>query len=538
MQIKNLRIGLKTHYQPILGTLLIAGLITGCASGPKPNTRTATKETKHKRQAQSIPRSAKRELKTAARQDRGRPGSTKNTNYKTPAARRDYTPHKWPSPDQDLWSKIRSGFQFDADGQDRRDVRVWTQYFATHQRHLRHTLQRAKPFLWHIAQELEKRNLPTELALVPFVESGYNPRARSPVGATGMWQFMPITAKHMKLARDWWYDGRNDPIAATGAALDYLETLNERYNGDWMLALAAYNAGPGRIDQALARARAQGGKTNFWSLSLPQETRQYVPQVLALRRLMQSPAKFGITWPRLANAPHTQVVELPGQTSLQVAAGMLNMSTRDLHQLNPGYRRWASSAAGRHHLLVPAEKASAFKQKLASISPGKLINRRTHMVRRGESLGRLAKVYGVSLTALRSANKLRGSQIHAGQRLTIPNPGTQGLTPHRQKKGRIYFARAGDTPHKVAKQHGVKLSNLKTQNGQPIRKLYAGQRIQIQGGRKPVNNDKITVRSGDSVWSIAQNNNISIDQLRRWNGLNRNATHIAVGSTLSVDGPM
>ncbi len=153
-------------------------------------------------------------------------------------------PHKWPAPSRDLWSQIRSGFKLDAND-ERRSVRVWTQFYATHTNHLSLSLQRAKPFLWHVVQQVEKRNMPTEIALLPIVESGYNPSAKSYVGASGLWQFMPGTADHMSLPRDWWYDGRDDPIASTDAALNYLQSLNQRYDGDWLLALAAYNAGPG-----------------------------------------------------------------------------------------------------------------------------------------------------------------------------------------------------------------------------------------------------------------------------------------------------
>lgn len=536
MLTNNLRMGpTGPLYRPVLGCVLIAGIVSGCASTHHVDTRQADRAAKQKRQQEHIPKSAKKELKRAQHKDKSKRRS-RHTSYETPSRRHHYTPHHWPSPKEDLWARIRSQFEL-SPRDEQRSVRVWTEYYSTHSRHLQSALRRARPYLWHIAQETQKRGMPSELALLPIVESGYRSRIQSRSGASGMWQFMPQTADHMGITRDWWFDGRRDPITSTHAAMDYLKTLSQRYDGDWELALAAYNAGPGRVDQAIAHNKAHGRPTDFWSLNLPRETRQYVPQLLALRRIMRDPARYGVNWPSLSSKKRTQLVSLPSQTSLQVAARMLGMSKESLKKLNPGLKRWASRPSGSQELLVPAHLADNFRQKLAKADPSSLINRRSHTVSRGESLGAVAKIYGVSAAALKQANNLQGNQLQAGQTLTIPNPGSQSIKS-QPSSGRKYVVKSGDTPWRIAKRNGVTVASLKQANGGQLSNLQAGQSITIRGGKKTADagSTRVTVKSGDSIWSIARSNNVSVKQLRRWNNLNRN-TQLAAGTQLSVDGP-
>lgn len=514
----------------MLGCLVLASLISGCATAPHGNASNKTKR-KTDREPSTMPAAASKALRQAAEKDQGR---DKATTYQAPVVRQDYVPHEWPSPDQGLWSQIRSGFKLDPED-ERRSVRVWTQFYATHTNHLSASLKRARPFLWHVAQQVKKRDMPTEIALLPIVESGYNPKAKSYVGASGMWQFMPGTADHMSLPRDWWYDGRNDPIASTNAALNYLQTLNQRYDNNWLLALAAYNAGPGRVDAAIAKAESEDKPTDYWDLDLPEETSQYVPQLLALRRILKTPARFGVDWPSLANTPRTQVVKLPGQISMKIAARLLGISEQRLRKLNPGIRRWASDPSGHNELLVPADKASAFRHKLASIDASHLIDRHTHVVHRGDTLNRLAKTYGVSVAALRQANGLHSDRIRVSQSLTIPHPGSHKSAPSSQPS-QTYVVQSGDTLWHIAQRYRVSVASLKHANGSAVANLYPGQKLDIPGSAKPSTPSTVVVHSGKSLWSIAQANDVTVKQLRRWNRLDKD-TSLTPGSTIAVDGP-
>ncbi|WP_158583478.1 LysM peptidoglycan-binding domain-containing protein [Salinisphaera sp. Q1T1-3] len=524
------RRGQPIRLYPLVGCLFAAGLVAGCASTPGNNARTAgeTSEARISRwQVEPHPSTVPADAEAAIQ-------STGSSQEPIPAEKTDYVPHHWPKPDQDLWSKIRAGFELDPNS-ERRSVRVWTQFYATHTDHLSASLQRARPFLWHVVQQVEKRDMPTEIALLPIVESGYNPAAKSYVGASGLWQFMPGTADHMSLPRDWWYDGRNDPIASTDAALNYLQNLNERYNGDWMLALAAYNAGPGRVDNAIARAEDEGKPTDYWDLDLPKETSEYVPQLLALRRIMMAPSRFGVNWPALANEPRTRVVKLPGQIDMKIAAQMLDMSEDNLRKLNPGMRRWASDPSGHAELLVPAARAAAFKSELASINPAKLIHSERHIVRRGDSLSRIAQTYHVSVASLRQANGLSGNRITVGENLTIPKPGSPARATSSEPS-QTYVVQSGDTLWHIAQRYSVSVSALKQANGHNVATLHPGQQIDIPGAAKPPAPTTVVVQRGDSLWSIAQANDVSVADLRRWNRMGSNSA-LSPGTTISVDGP-
>lgn len=524
MQADNicLRAVLGSRIRPLFGCVLVAGALAGCATAP-PSGQQA------RRGAQSHATSGPRQVGALGLVSTGGQNAQGNTQDG-----HAYVPHQWPSPQKDLWSRIRSGFRLKPHD-NRRSVRVWTQFYATHPKHLDAALNNAKPFLWHVVHQVEKRHMPTEIALLPIVESGYDPSAKSYMGASGLWQFMPGTAQHMSLPLDWWYDGRDDPIASTNAALNYLQTLHQRYNGNWLLALAAYNAGPGRVDAAIAKARAEGKPTDFWDLDLPQETSQYVPQLLALRRILESPARFSVQWPALPNRPRTRVVKLPAQTSLKVAAHMLGIPEHRLRELNPGLRRWASAPHAQDHLLVPAAKAAMFRRKLAKAAPSQLMRRRVHIVKRGDVLSRLAATYHVSVAALREANNLSGNRIRVGQRLTIPTPGRHQSAPPAQIT-HAYVVQSGDTLWHIAHRYDVSVASLRRANGAKARDLQPGDKLRIPGAAQPPAPSTVVVKRGDSLWSIAKANHVSVAELRRWNRM-APGTPLKPGMSIAVDGP-
>ena len=511
---------------PLRQIITAAGflLLAGCASQPAPKPVAASSVPAATAHPSTVPANAPEpadEAEAAPAPD-------------ADVVRRDYVPHEWPDPGRDLWSAIRHDFALDPNS-ERRSVRAWTQFYATHNDHLDASLSRAQPFLWHVVQQIEARHMPGEIALLPIVESGYNPAAKSYAGASGMWQFMPGTADHMDLTRDWWYDGRNDPIASTDAALNYLQSLNNRYDGNWLLALAAYNAGPGRVDRAIERADREGISTAYWDLELPEETREYVPQLLALRRIMMNPARFGVNWPALANTPRTRVVALPAQTDMQIAADMLDMSEDDLRRLNPGLRRWASDPNHETRLLVPSTKAAAFESRLSQINPRKLVDSAEHTVRRGDSLSRIAQAYDVSVASLRQANNIRGSRIRTGQHLTIPRPGSPARTT-QDVPSQNYVVQSGDTLWHIAQRYNVSVASLKAANGNGLSTLRIGQTIDIPGAARPPAPTTYVVEQGDTLWSIARANEVAVADLRRWNRMPAGST-LSPGTTIALDGP-
>jgi len=226
-------------------------------------------------------------------------------------------------------------------------------WFLEHPQHLKTISKRAEPFLYLIVEELERRNLPLELALLPVVESAFDPFAYSHGSASGMWQFVPGTAKRFGLEQNWWYDGRRDVLASTSAALTYMEYLNRRFKGDWLHALASYNSGEGRVERSIKRNQRASLPTDFWSLSLPKETEAYVPKLLALADILQNPEKYNVTLPVIDNEPAIQQVDVNSQIDLALAADLAGMDVAQLQRLNPGFNQWATAPDGPHTLLIP-----------------------------------------------------------------------------------------------------------------------------------------------------------------------------------------
>lgn len=263
----------------------------------------------------------------------------------------------------DVWDRVRYGRGLGISHNPRVDQAIAS--MQRNPRYLTDLSQRARPYLHLIVGELERSGLPAELALLPEVESRYNPRARSPVAATGMWQFMPYTGLEMGLRQNGWYDGRNDILASTRGAISYLRELNAEFNGDWALTLAAYNAGPGRVRSAQRANEARGKPTDFWSLNLPNETKQYVPKLLAVASLVRQPNRYGMALPRIDNRPHLEMVEARSQIDLAHAARDCGVSVQTLRDLNPGLKLGKTLPEGPHRVLVPAGAGGKLRTALA-----------------------------------------------------------------------------------------------------------------------------------------------------------------------------
>lgn len=324
-----------------------------------------------------------------------------------------------------LWQRIRNGFGMpDLESPLVADRQAW---YLNRPDLLQRTLARGRKYLHHIVDELERRGMPTELALLPMVESSFNPMAASPAQALGMWQFIPSTGKNYALEQNWWRDERRDVIASTSAALDYLHNIYEMH-GDWHLALASYNWGEGAVARAIAKNRALGLPTDYANLTLPSETRYYVPKLQALKNIIAQPDLFGFRLDEVPNRPYFGTVALPGDMDVALAARLAEMPVEEFIALNPAYHRPLIKGNQDTQLVVPADKVEPFLKNLArhEAQAKPLANWRTHVLAKGEKLERVAARYGLGLAYLKQLNGIGAkSKMHAGLNLLVPGPGAQ-----------------------------------------------------------------------------------------------------------------
>jgi len=443
------------------------------------------------------------------------------------------------------------------------------EYFAKHPDYVERVLNRARPYLYYIAEQLEARGMPADLALLPIVESAFDPFAYSHGRAAGLWQIIPGTAKRLGVKQSWWFDGRRDIVESTRGALDYLETLHEMFDGDWLLAVAGYNSGEGNVARALARAKAAGRPADFWSIRshLPRETRTYVPRLLAIRDLIANAEAYGISLPEVPNAPYLAVVETGGQIDMALAAELAGLTTEELYRLNPGVNRWATDPDGPHHMLVPIERAEQFASAIAALPVERRVSWSRHRIRQGETLIAIANAYSTTPDVLRQVNGLRGNLIRAGDYLMIPHASTSladyslsadarlasTLGTERNGERIVHRVRRGETLWSISRHYGVDVRALASWNGMaPGDTLAVGRElvVWVLGNAAPVTaataagssaatptpvmapasvmaagplgepqlrRVSYTVRSGDSLYSIAQRFRVTIPQLLEWN---------------------
>jgi membrane-bound lytic murein transglycosylase D len=318
----------------------------------------------------------------------------------------------------DIWKRMRTGFVFPAVDPD--VIRTYIAEYVKHPLLLTQVLQRGEPYLFHILDRLEQAGMPAELALLPVIESAFDPFATSPAGAAGIWQFMPETAAYVGLNQDWWYDGRRDIIASTDAALDYLDRLHKRFNNNWLLTLAAYNAGGTRVKRAIRKNRDAGKPDDFWHLSLPAETQAYVPKLIALRTIIENPQHYNISLPALSDTGYFSTVKIQGQIELRVAAQLAGIPLAILQRLNPGYDRSITPPDTTHTLLFPKSVAHVFRERIARLPHDQRVKSIRHRIRTGDNLSTIAQQYHTTVSVLRKANRLKGSKIITGDFLIVP----------------------------------------------------------------------------------------------------------------------
>jgi membrane-bound lytic murein transglycosylase D len=450
--------------------------------------------------------------------------------------------------DHSLWNHMRAGFVLES-GMDQQRTQNELDWYSSHRDYLARVMDRAEPFLDYILVEAEKRHLPSEMVLLPIVESAFQPFAYSHGRAAGLWQFIPSTGKIYGLKQDWWYDGRRDIHASTQAALDYLENLGQRFNGDWLLALAAYNAGSGNVRRAIRENERRGKATDFWHLNLPRETQAYVPKLLALKEIITNPGLYDVSLHCIPLAPGFKVVDAGAQIDLALAAELADIDTETLYMYNPAFNRWATPPDGPHQLILPTEAALIFEQNLKALPDDQRLSWKRHPIGKGETLSQIAVKYRTTVEQLRKVNKIRGNNIRAGHHLLIPvasrdrsayslsasqrRQTTQNISRGDNKTKVSHTVQPGESFWQISRAYNVNMQALAKWNGMAVRDpLRDGQQLvvwqktamtsapqSLPSNGASLRTISYTVRNGDSLSRIADRYRVSVDDLERWNNI-------------------
>ena len=418
-------------------------------------------------------------------------------------------------PPVDIWDRIRRGYAIP--NLDHPLVDHWTNYYASHPQSVYRMSERAKRYLYFIVDELERRGMPTELALLPFVESAYNPEAYSRAKASGLWQFIPSTGLHYKLKQDRLQDQRRDPIASTHAALDYLNYLYE-FQGDWYLALASYNWGEGSVKRAIERAEDAGDGTDYLSLKMPDETRNYVPKLQAIKNIITNPRRYGMTLPHVGNTPYFTAIRKTQTMAIEDVARLAEIPVEEFKALNASFNQEIIIADNSPEILLPAKSVDIFQANLEA-HRHKLDTWKPYQSKKGEALSAIAQKHDISLARLRDINNLGTKDTKAnGQSLWVPATAGTGL-----------HLTASTSP-------AAALPPIDVSEPQARETRRVGTDISVK--RTAHASDSVTrshvVRKGETLFSVARQYNTSIDEIRRLNNLKNN--NLSQGKRLKVPG--
>jgi membrane-bound lytic murein transglycosylase D len=479
-----------------------------------------------------------------------------NSESQYPAAALTATPHPGsiivskPIEADDSWQYLISLFAIPEVNNARIDREI--AWFKKHPEYITKIQTRAEPYLYSIITVVEAKGLPGEFALLPAVESGFRAHAYSHARAAGLWQFIPSTGRLYGLEQNWWYDGRRDVYASTEAATSYLKKLGGLYDNDWLLALAAYNAGMGTVNRAIKRNKRNHKPTNYWALNLPKETQAYVPRLLALAHIFKHAKKYGISLKTQLHKPAFLAVNINSQLDLNTAAKLSETSLKELFHLNPGFNRVYTPPQGPHRILIPIDNVELFKENLAKLPQHERIQWQRHKVKTGENLGSIARRYKTKTSVIRQVNHLKNNNIRAGAYLLIPasrhkvanNPFLQANSTTPSNKYSTYTVKKGDSLWSIAKNKKVRSKDIARWNRISLKTpLQLGQKLVIK--KKTTGKPKFkrragstqsihyTVRSGDSLYSISEKFNVSIRDLRKWNA-NKLGKYLQLGQKLKV----
>lgn len=451
------------------------------------------------------------------------------------------------SQEDDLWQVIANRQDIKSVSNSRVQSRI--DWISNHPEYLSLISKRAEPFLYLVVSELEKQNVPIEIALLPIVESDYYPFSYSHGTAAGLWQFIPSTGRMYGLEEDWWHADRRDVLASTKAAANYLNDLNKMFKGDWLLSIAAYNAGPGRIQRAIDTNIKLGKKTDFWSLDLPQETEKYVPKLLALSQVIKNPSRYNQKLLEIDNKPFLNEVELDSQFDLALISQWTGLSIDQIYNYNPGLKRWATPESLPYIMLLPEEVIYSFNDNLSKQDQRPKISWTRYKIKQGDSLSLIAQNYNTTIGQIMSVNELDNDAIRADKYLIVPlaqkSENYYSLSDNQREKSRlniqknsekiIYTVVAGDSLWKISIKFDTTINNLVRWNQiSPSDSLSIGKELVILRDNKnktelakitntgiDINRDIFyTVKEGDNLSRIAQKYNVKIAEIRSWNDLN------------------
>jgi membrane-bound lytic murein transglycosylase D len=468
-----------------------------------------------------------------------------------------------------VWDRLLSLYALPEINNERIDREI--NWYLQHPQSLISLQQRAEPYMHHILDEIEAKQIPGELALLPVVESSFVPNAYSKSAASGLWQFIPSTGQEFGLKQNSWYDGRRDVYASTKAATTYLKQLSENFNGDWLLALASYNYGKGNVRKCIERNEDQDMPTDYWSLSLPDETYHYVPKLLAVAKIFANADRYNIPLRHIPNKPYFEVVDIKAPLDLSKAAQMANTPLNEFLRLNPGFNRWCTAPDGPHRLLIPVKNAPLFKKNLAEIpyyerfnytkliaeqqdqiiaeanyhKPEPVVTRQptahytslaptggfaSYKVKRGETLASIARSHHTTVQNLRSANHLGKSSINYGAVLKVPSAakstGNAVMLAKASRPSETYHTvRKGDTFYNIGQRYSISPKELASWNRITLKTaLVPGRKLIIKGREQQVASSSnslrlvhYTVKKGDTLTQICKKFNVSMSDLKRSN---------------------
>lgn len=525
----------------------------------------------------------------------GRLGESLDLNLSTPGLQ---VSESTPAVERgDLWQRIKNGYGMPDSTSSL--TQKHEQWYSSRPDYVKRMVERSQRYLFHVVEEVEKRGMPTEIALLPMIESAYNPNAYSTSRASGIWQFVPSTGKYFGLKQNWWFDNRRNITFATDAALNYLQKLHAMF-GAWDLALAAYNAGEGTISRAIERNRRLGLPTDYESLNLPPETRNYVPKLQAVKNLMTNPENYGLNIQTIANTPYFAKVTAPAQMDARLAAKLAEISDEEFLALNPSYNRPVITSENKNlELLLPILSAQTFRTNLENYNKP-LVSWKTYFAKRGERLEKIADKFGIHVSKLRDVNDLSAhNKMKKTSTILVPN-GSSGdfrsgsmvypkgadnsteitsapdiehdsanidITNNKFNQANLNLAEteAGDenepiaqqsVTHKVkkgevmasiAKRYGVSVKQIMAANALKSSRVKAGQILEIKTAAvKKATNRNIAekntkkkqtyiVKRGDTLHSIAEKFDVAVADLKRWN--KKNGNNIQPGNKLTIMSP-